>query len=537
MSQDGSDQKYGHTNSTHHSISGIRSIRSCHNCGPQPQYTTYLTIGQDYDSIQEYLENVVGIVQYHNTTAITFNDDDNDDDRPLVTETTTPTIPNSFPVPSIFMFYTDLQELRGLYEPINYGGGIQYANGLLHFLQRTPPAQQQQQQQHETAAAAAVPQSHTNAVPITPVKTGLQIGLWLNGTIGCQNILNGQLQEQIHRLFHYCMASDTTISKIYLRIGYEFDNPQFGYSDAPDLYRTAYRYIVQECYTLYSDTACRNRIDFVWHSWAASLIVVPLLSDDTESSADHNNNNNNNSTQTLDDYYPGDDYVDWVGISIFSQLYTDVTIPPHITQLGNMETIQYVCTFAQAHQKPIMIAESTPFGGMDQLHDPWQDWFVPILHLIETYHIRMWSYIYCNWDSIPMWNQTGFGDSRLEQNRTVLKLWYQHVLNNPQFRNVDDDSNDMDCDCADLDRSYTIATTKQKPPGVEVGSSQWKNIGAVQGIISGSFEYSSSTDINSKSIVSLYCSWILLANVLLWMVVATLVRRKNAKRREYEALE
>lgn len=446
---------------------------------------TYITIGQDYTSIQDYIRNVVVVGRHTNNTTYEYDDDSDiatdyaNDDSDVTTGATTAS--KTVDIPSIYMFYTDLQELRGLYEPIDYGGGVQYANGLL------------QQQQF----------------PLS-----LQIGLWLNGTVGCQNILHGRLQAQIQALFHYCIVATTTgVSKIYLRIGYEFDNPQFGYSDAPNIYQQAFRYIIQECYTLYSYGACRSKIDFVWHSWAASLLPFDEASSFAVSEA---------STITiLDDYYPGDDYVDWVGISIFSQLYTDTTIPKHIVPLGNMRTVQNVCSFAQQHHKPIMIAESTPFGGIDQLRDPWQDWFLPILHLIDTYNIQMWSYIYCNWNSIPMWNNTGFGDSRIDQNRTVLKLWYQHVLDNPRFHSRDD-SNDINR----IDHGRSNFMIKKEPPG----SISWKNYDALQGSLSSTIELK--TDGQSQSIALVSVVLFLAVTISQWHV-----RRGNTKRRGYEMVQ
>jgi hypothetical protein len=479
---------------------------------------TYLTIGQDYDSIQNYIRNVVvGRNGINTTTAYEYNDgnemeDGGDDAISVVATETTSTATTSVDTPSIYMFYTDIQELRGLYKPIDYGGGIQYADGLLRNWHVPTP----------------FPIHWVSPPPPPPVTTTLQIGLWLNGTIGCQNILNGRLQEQIQELFHYCIVATANknkttrrVSKIYLRLGYEFDNPQFGYSDAPNIYQQSFRYIIHECYTLYSYEKCRSRIDFVWHSWAASLLPVDESIPSTI-------------VVSLDDYYPGDDYVDWVGISLFSQLYTDATTPAHITPLGNMRTVQYVCTFAQDHNKPIMIAESTPFGGIDQLHDPWQDWFVPILHLIDEYNIRMWSYIYCIWNHIPMWNNTGFGDSRLEQNHTILQLWYEHVLNNPQFRDNDDVNDKW---CTHQDRSNSI--TMKQPRGPVVASGLWNSNSAVEASLSGSFE--NRMESTSQSMVYLYSSWIVLVDVVLFMIVTLtqwrIRRGRSTIKSGYEILE
>lgn len=307
---------------------------------------TLLFVGQDLESIQNYLLSHT-------------NDDDSND------------------VVAGYMVYTNLRHLRGLDAPTNYGSGIEYADGLLHL-------------------------------PDDDHHKALQIGLWLHGTAGCREIVRGQLDAQIEQLFHYlmidCGREDDDANKIYLRLGYEFDNPDFGYDD-PIPYRTAFRTMVQYCHDRYSVQKCREKIDFVWHSWAATSNITDL-----------------------ERYYPGDDVVDWIGLSVFSQVYTNRS------GLGNMETLQQVLEFASIHQKPTMIAESTPFGGIDSLLDPWEEWFQPVLDLIDKYDIGAWSYIDCDWESQPMWKGVGFGDTRLASNDTVQQLWQRRVLESTRFQ-------------------------------------------------------------------------------------------------------
>ena len=300
------------------------------------------------------------------------------------------------------MVYTNIQELRGLDQPVDYGSGIEYADGL----------------------------SYVN---------GLQVGLWLGGSQGCQDLVDGKLDNNLKRLYEYIVHSPFDV--VFLRVGYEFDNPDFGYTDNPEVFRKAFQIVVHGCH---KKLHCREMTVFVWHSWAAGLP----------------------SGQSLHDYFPGDQYVDWVGISLFQQFYPD-------SELGNEATVQEVLEFAAAtgsnaaadnddnknnnsslgnskhrhkhkhgytiddhHRKnsiPVMIAESTPFRGIDVLDDPWNDWFVPILNLIETHDIALWSYINCDWESQPLWHNVGFGNTRLAENRTILKLWFENVYSNPRF--------------------------------------------------------------------------------------------------------
>jgi len=250
------------------------------------------------------------------------------------------------------MVYTDIQGLQGLDRPIDYGSGIQYADGI----------------------------------PLLD----LQIGLWLNGTAGCQDIVDGRLDENIRRLSDYLQPKQRVV---YLRIGYEFDNPDFGY-DNPDLYKKAFTYLQRRM---------PPYVQACWHSWAAS-----------------------SNYSVLQDYYPGDEYVDMIGVSIFQQVY------PNIVG-GTMDTLRTVFDFARQCNKSILIAESTPFGGIPNLSDPWTDWFQPVLDLIDEYDVRLWSYIDCDWTRQVQWKYAGFGDTRLNVNATVDDLWKQRVIHGDRF--------------------------------------------------------------------------------------------------------
>jgi beta-mannanase len=111
----------------------------------------------------------------------------------------------------------------------------------------------------------------------------------------------------------------------------EFDNPDFNYASDPKAYRDAFRYLVDKCH---KHSSCRSRVITVWHSWAAGLPGGTKLGN----------------------FYPGDDVVDWVGVSVFQQFY-----PNKVG--GSVRDLQHVLEFASKHDKPTMIAESTPFGG------------------------------------------------------------------------------------------------------------------------------------------------------------------------------
>ena len=360
-------------------------------CRPPPG-STYLCIGQDLFSVSEYVNSQYNYSLHAVIISSTTNSSKDDDGDDFIDNKQQLSI-SSF-VPSAFMVYTDLQTLRGLWAATDYGSGIQYANGLLDQFPSAP-------------VAVAGTDNHST----TPTAAGLQIGMWLNGTQGCTSICNGEMDIHIERLIAYLEQSNA--SKIFLRLGYEFDNPDFGYSDHPELYILAFRKIVTDCRRGLSAKA-RARVMFVWHSWGA-----PMAS----------------KTLTLDSFYPGDRYVDWIGVSIFQQVFP--WSPPWG---GKISDVENVLTFAQSHNKPTMIAESTPFGGIElkqaskaaketnDISDPWERWYGKVLDIIDKYDVSMWCYINCDWEAQPQWNQVGFGETRLSSNKEVMTNWHDKII-------------------------------------------------------------------------------------------------------------
>jgi hypothetical protein len=290
--------------------------------------------------------------------------------------------------------------------------------------------------------------------------------LWLSGSQGCQDIVSGALNDTIYRLFDFVQSElPESLPKVFLRVGYEFDNPWFGYSDDPEGYQEAFRTLVRACETQMTPTLCHEKIVFVWHSWAAPR----------------------KSGVSLDQFYPGDYYVDWIGISIFQQLYpwaNDVNENEKGGNFagGNIVEVREVLEFAKARDKPTMIAESTPFGGMDvtkssvarkysdgdvKNNDIWNLWFQKTIDLIDEYDISMWSYINCDWGSQPMWQGTGFGDSRLSSSDNVMSHWWDQVLsNNTRFLlrigNCDDQFTPGSGHDEDLDEIYPYQQLRPK---------------------------------------------------------------------------
>jgi hypothetical protein len=209
------------------------------------------------------------------------------------------------------MVYTDLATLKGLWNPSDYGSGVEYADGIMDLFP-LPPSSSRSDNLRGGGGGIGIGRS--------PV--GLQIGLWLDGAGGCFSVCAGKMDDRIRLLASYLERSRAP--RIFLRLGYEFDNPSFGYSDNPDVYVLAFRKIVSDCRGYLSEGA-RERVLFVWHSWAAPMARDGL---------------------SLESFYPGDEVVDWVGVSIFQQVY-----PWSPYWAGNMSNVEDVLDFARDHDK------------------------------------------------------------------------------------------------------------------------------------------------------------------------------------------
>ena len=113
----------------------------------------------------------------------------------------------------------------------------------------------------------------------------------------------------------------------------------------------------------------------------------------------------------LQEWWPGIDKVDYCGVSIFQQAYGD-------SPMGDLATAREIASFCRDHKKPLMIAESTPFGVGDA-GTPRHDLGALVRSLALDFireDVAVWCYINDNWDAQMMWTEGGtfWGDSRVE---------------------------------------------------------------------------------------------------------------------------
>lgn len=208
--------------------------------------------------------------------------------------------------------------------------------------------------------------------------TVAQIGLYMVDALDRVN--SGEFDPNIDLLGDWIARSKRPV---FLRIGYEFDGTHNHYD--PEKYKTAFRRIVERLRKRGVDN-----IAYVWHS--------------TSSHAEH----------PLEAWYPGDDVVDWFGITYFDQ--------PQSIMLPMVE-------LAKAHGKPLMIAESTPRAGSSTYFGKgsWDSWFAKYFQFIQTHDIKAISYINDNWESMNMWKGKGWGDARVEANAYVKEHWVEEI--------------------------------------------------------------------------------------------------------------
>lgn len=218
-----------------------------------------------------------------------------------------------------------------------------------------------------------------------------------------KSIAAGQQDDQLYSLAKWIRRAHRPV---FLRIGYEFDGPWNHYDPA------AYKKVFQKIVSIFKEMQVTNCAT-VWQSAAAS-------------------------DKNTDAWYPGDEYVDWVGYSWFGG-------SPRKRQITDT-----LLAFARAHHKPVMVCESAP-QGYDTVNltfrdtatgnNPrpktpeqiWNEWYVPYFAYIDKNKdvIKAVAYINANWDAEPMWGppyKNGYwGDTRVEANPVIKAKWIDTI--------------------------------------------------------------------------------------------------------------
>jgi len=203
----------------------------------------------------------------------------------------------------------------------------------------------------------------------------LQLGLYMAYALKLVN--NGVYDSNIEKLANWISNLGRPV---YLRIGYECDDPTNHYD--PTQYKLAFRRIVRR----FRELGVEN-VAFVFHSGS-------YLRDENTMS-----------------WYPGDEYVDWIAVSLFSP-----------NQFGKIKELAQI---AAQKKKPLMIAESSPSGTVSSRAK--LDWFKKYFYIIETVKPQAVCYINCNWDKFPTFKDHGFGDARIQVIPELKQMWLEEI--------------------------------------------------------------------------------------------------------------
>jgi hypothetical protein len=361
-----------------------------------------------------------------------------------------------FPTPggaSLFVSVNGVTPLNGLWSPVDYRVG---RTDYEEVLSTTPGAL--------TIGLELIDYSQDLGTPARNL--GLRA---IAGAAGVDPATVANYRGWIDELITVAKA---TGRDVFLKIGYEFDGHWNNYE--PEAYKGAFRYIAQRI-----DAMKAKRVATVWQTaaWGNTIPAKPVVGADAyaagaavaAASADAHWNR----------WYPGDDAVDWMGISRFAAETSgepgrptscDRGAPgaPDTPIVSSRDVADALLDFARDHRKPVMVAEAAPQGydlgegtvscvfanGTPAPHEVktpvsaeqiWDEWFTPTFDYVRDNRdvIRLFSYINTDWDGQGNWACTGagqcpagyWGDSRLQADPLILarakaefsdaRLWVQ----------------------------------------------------------------------------------------------------------------
>jgi hypothetical protein len=240
-----------------------------------------------------------------------------------------------------------------------------------------------------------------------------QIGLGMRGELDWVN--RGAFDENIRELGEIIRRAN---KPVFLRIGYEFDGPWNSYQ--PAAYVSAFQRVVS---ILRGETINHrainpvNNVAFVWHSagWY-TFESRPIAA-----------------------WYPGDNYVDWIGVSWFAWSASHENKAAEVSR-------SRVLDFARRHEKPVMIAESAPKKYFSPANpQSWDGWYSKVFKWISDNDIKAFSYINQDWNAQPMWVNPAcnlgmdWGDSRVQNGSAFVLHRWQAAVNDPRFLKSSDD--------------------------------------------------------------------------------------------------
>jgi hypothetical protein len=258
----------------------------------------------------------------------------------------------------------------------------------------------------------------------------LVIGLYMNTEKKIfEGVAKGKSDKEIKRLG---MFIKKVKKPVFLRIGYEFEgmwNPAYADTAA---YKAAYRRV--------TEVLRKEGVENFATVWQTSASPIDDIIEKKH--------------ENIDDWYPGDDVVDWIALSWF--LNPDYISPIAETKITQGQLAEELIALAHKHHKPVMIAESTPQGydlknntkrnitaildgtaGADTtIKTPqqiWNEWYVPYFNFIRKNMdvVKAVAYINTDWDTQAMWgtpyNGGYWGNAQVQDNEYISGQWIAEI--------------------------------------------------------------------------------------------------------------
>ena len=247
--------------------------------------------------------------------------------------------------------------------------------------------------------------------------TAIQLGLDLGRSLGPD--FKDKYEDKIKELADWFNKNKKT--PFFLRIGYEFDWPGNNYS-SPALYVNAYRYVVDELKRL----GVKN-VSYVWHSVSYDF-----------------------GRQKTEDYYPGDKYVDFVGLTYFT------------VGNGNFAENQLV-PFAKEHHKPVMVAEASPWTGQTAKNK--EQWYRQFFEFVVRNNVKAIGYISQIWDAETVKDVVKEKVDAKITSDANKKFWHQYIDGARYIK-----SSDKLFDLLNFDPDRAMSSGAAKPSIVEISS-------------------------------------------------------------------
>ena len=163
---------------------------------------------------------------------------------------------------------------------------------------------------------------------------GKIVHIALEPTRGIQYVLDDEYLDQLARDMR------ETNAQIFLRFGSEMNGAWVEYGKDPKVFKEKFRLVAQKIRKVAPNVA------MVWCPYATP-------------------------TNPIESYYPGDDFVDWVGVNMYSVTFFDQDPKKPARQIHPTEMLDYVYNKYSA-RKPIMIGEygTTHFSALERKSVP-----------------------------------------------------------------------------------------------------------------------------------------------------------------------